>query len=292
MKNEKEQNLKCYRYNNKAITLISLVITIIILLILAGISIGILTGDNGLFARAKQAKEETINAQENENIAIDTYNNTISKIFTEKSSNNENNTNIKIYINGVLSNKYPEKNEKYVVSKIECSNGEKGIWDYENWSLTISGIRTTNVECKIYFVYQGQEESNINQTNIKSYSSDGYLQNNVPGNALDNKMDNGNGRNWYGGTKLLVEYNKLSYINAIGVYTTNNWGYRFDNAIMYYSDDDSLTLESDLNKFKSVVISTENKYELSSIIEAKRVLLLKGEGDAVYEFQCFGKFLQ
>ena len=44
---------------NQAITLIALVITIIVLLILAGITIASLTGDNGLLARAASAKEET-----------------------------------------------------------------------------------------------------------------------------------------------------------------------------------------------------------------------------------------
>ena len=43
---------------NCGITLISLVVTIIILLILGGIAIATLTGENGLFARAKQAKEK------------------------------------------------------------------------------------------------------------------------------------------------------------------------------------------------------------------------------------------
>lgn len=44
---------------DKGITLIALVITIIILIILAGISVATLTGDNGLFSRAKQAKENS-----------------------------------------------------------------------------------------------------------------------------------------------------------------------------------------------------------------------------------------
>ena len=44
---------------NGGITLIALVITIIILIILAGISVATLTGDNGLFSRAKQAKENS-----------------------------------------------------------------------------------------------------------------------------------------------------------------------------------------------------------------------------------------
>ena len=41
------------------ITLIALVVTIIVLLILAGISIQMLTGDNGILTRAGQAKEAT-----------------------------------------------------------------------------------------------------------------------------------------------------------------------------------------------------------------------------------------
>lgn len=42
--------------NNKGITLIALVITIIVLLILAGVSIAMLTGDNGMLTKASDAK--------------------------------------------------------------------------------------------------------------------------------------------------------------------------------------------------------------------------------------------
>ena len=45
--------------NQKGITLISLVIAIIVLLILATISISMLTGDNGILSQVKKAKEET-----------------------------------------------------------------------------------------------------------------------------------------------------------------------------------------------------------------------------------------
>ena len=51
---------------NKGITLIALVITILILLILAGITIASLTGENGLINRAANAKEQTEIAQEKE----------------------------------------------------------------------------------------------------------------------------------------------------------------------------------------------------------------------------------
>ena len=43
----------------QGITIIALVITIIILLILAGVAIGALTGENGLIARAQQSVRET-----------------------------------------------------------------------------------------------------------------------------------------------------------------------------------------------------------------------------------------
>ena len=43
--------------NNKGITLIALVITIIVLLILAGVSIAMLTGSNGILTQANRAGE-------------------------------------------------------------------------------------------------------------------------------------------------------------------------------------------------------------------------------------------
>ena len=54
------------KYSKKGITLISLVVTIIILLILAGVTIATLTGDNGLLNRASEAKENTQIASEDE----------------------------------------------------------------------------------------------------------------------------------------------------------------------------------------------------------------------------------
>ena len=52
--------------SQKGITLVSLVVTIIILIILAGISINTLLGENGIITRAKQAKENMTLAQQEE----------------------------------------------------------------------------------------------------------------------------------------------------------------------------------------------------------------------------------
>ena len=56
---------------NKGITLIALVITIIVLLILAGVSIATLTGENGILTRADNAKTETTKAEARERIQLE-----------------------------------------------------------------------------------------------------------------------------------------------------------------------------------------------------------------------------
>lgn len=53
-------------YNKNGITLIALVITIIVLLILAGVSISMLTGDNGILTQAQNAKNKTEEAARKE----------------------------------------------------------------------------------------------------------------------------------------------------------------------------------------------------------------------------------
>ena len=54
----------------KGITLIALVITIVILLILAGVVIAALTGDNGILKRASESKEKTVISQKTEEVKV------------------------------------------------------------------------------------------------------------------------------------------------------------------------------------------------------------------------------
>ena len=66
------------RKENKGITLVALVIKIIILLILAGITISSLT-NTGLFEKAKEAKEKTANATENQAKTLNEYEDELNK---------------------------------------------------------------------------------------------------------------------------------------------------------------------------------------------------------------------
>lgn len=62
--------IKKSRKNEKGITLIALVITIIVLLILSGVSIALLTGDNGILTQAKASKISTTLATYKEELEL------------------------------------------------------------------------------------------------------------------------------------------------------------------------------------------------------------------------------
>lgn len=67
---KKKKLVKKAKNSNKGITLIALVITIIVLLILAGVSIATLTGENGILTQAEKAKSETKNAELQEEMKL------------------------------------------------------------------------------------------------------------------------------------------------------------------------------------------------------------------------------
>ena len=62
-------NLKIKR--EKGITLVALVITIVVLIILAGIAISMTVGENGIFTKAKEAKRLQVTAEAKEKIGTD-----------------------------------------------------------------------------------------------------------------------------------------------------------------------------------------------------------------------------
>lgn len=57
-------------FNNKGISLVALVVTVIVLLILAGFSFTFVLGENGIITKAKNAKEQTEIAQAEETIKL------------------------------------------------------------------------------------------------------------------------------------------------------------------------------------------------------------------------------
>lgn len=115
----KKQKLR----KNKGITLIALVITIIVLLILAGVSIAMLTGQNGILTQAQTAKEKTDKAsiieqvrtdilgKQAENQSSDVFSSDLEEILKKYFSNDE--TNIKNIVEGTTG----EGEETKLISK-------------------------------------------------------------------------------------------------------------------------------------------------------------------------------
>ena len=91
---KENENKKLLKRKERGITLIALVITIIVLLILAGVSISMLTGNNGILTQAQNAKEVTEKASEEEKIQLavlgtETKDNGYGDILDETSFKNE-----------------------------------------------------------------------------------------------------------------------------------------------------------------------------------------------------------
>ena len=111
----------------KGITLIALVVTIIILLILAGVSIAMLTGNNGVLTQAKSAKENTRVGEVQEKVKLaaqaaltDNLGNGIEKEKFQEELNN-------MFTQGEqVGLEYDKTNKKYTVTvdkyEVEVSN--------------------------------------------------------------------------------------------------------------------------------------------------------------------------
>ena len=131
-KRQKNINLKVHKITMKklkkqaqGITLIALVVTIIVLLILAGVSIATLTGDNGILTRAQKAKEKTEEAakrEEAELADLNSYidNNGATIYDTETGANNP------VLSSGMIPVKYDTEKENWVI----CSSTDKDWYSY------------------------------------------------------------------------------------------------------------------------------------------------------------------
>ncbi len=67
----------------RGITLIALIVTIIVLLILAGVTISLAVKDQGIFTKAKKAGNAYINAQTTEQTGLNTADEEMQNIMNE-----------------------------------------------------------------------------------------------------------------------------------------------------------------------------------------------------------------
>ena len=119
----------------KGITLIALVITIVVLLILAGVSIAMLTGNNGILTQAKKSKQATEEAKQNEKEDL---------IKLEMLANNSN-VNIPNLKEGMIPVKWNATNKTWEVA--DKSNTGNDWYDYSTESKKWANVVTVKENC-------------------------------------------------------------------------------------------------------------------------------------------------
>ena len=112
------------------ITLIALVITIIVLLILAGVSIAMLAGDNGLLTRSRQAKTATIQKSNEEIVKL-----AVEDLITEYHAGGAIATNI---TNTNNSPSTLEINKEELKSAINRTTSDANVTDVTDTTLNIA----------------------------------------------------------------------------------------------------------------------------------------------------------
>ena len=116
--------------NNRGITLIALVITIIVLLILAGVSISMLTGENGILTQANKAKKATEEAAKEENSKLSSIEN---YMVSEAGYNQEKGVDEPRILNGmtpVMFNLPTDTEKGYPIKQGEQGFQENNWYDY------------------------------------------------------------------------------------------------------------------------------------------------------------------
>ncbi|MFR8233904.1 MAG: LamG domain-containing protein [Clostridia bacterium] len=156
------------------ITLIALVITIIVILILAGVSIATLTGENGILVQANKAKEETEIATEKEKIKL-----AFGAVIQRKIANNDS-TNIgskeleeelkKLEPNVEVTSEEENLKIKYLESKREYKITQKGefLEETEKPSEDIK-IKVKEETVKIMKKVEGNIEAKTMITGTEAY---------------------------------------------------------------------------------------------------------------------------
>ena len=117
MKKYDEKSIK----SNSAITLIALIITIIVLLILAGVTLSMVMGESGIFSKANKASEQTQISNAKEIIRMQVLENELNKIT--KDANTKSDEDLQVNVETKLT----EEGYKVEEGKIKIGDTEINI---------------------------------------------------------------------------------------------------------------------------------------------------------------------
>ena len=112
---------------NKGITLVALVVTIIILIILAGVSINLVLGENGIITMAKRAKEDMEKAAQDEQIALD---NLLSQIDETATYNEDKKVNEPMLLIGMTPIKFTMPTDSTIGTTVVTTTSDEDWYKY------------------------------------------------------------------------------------------------------------------------------------------------------------------
>ena len=146
--------MKELKKKNKGITLIALVITIIVLLILAGVSIATLTGDNGILTKAQNAKDLTNQKTAEEEVQIEVLG----------SLDNSGNINIEDLNSNLLSHLTGVNYKGEPLSETNKIENLPTVVEYNGYKILISGDTSTSLEDALKPGEEAKETKKYNYT--------------------------------------------------------------------------------------------------------------------------------
>ena len=153
--------------NAKGITLVSLAVTIIVLIILAGVAINVTLGENGIFNKAKEAKRMQLEAEYKEKIGTDILAAQVEAIARNEELEDE-------QIKDIISN-YGELQEDGDTIKIKYSDIEVSLTDIYKGTTTSNGSYTEN-KAKIELLEKQVEKL---QKQLEQATTDGDSLNSI-----------------------------------------------------------------------------------------------------------------
>ena len=138
---------------SKGITLITLVITIVIMLILAGIAIAAVVNGEGLFSKTREATEIYGNAVQNENDKIQSLMNEIEGYLNDNQNREKVVVNSPKITEGMIPVKYDEAKENWV--KADVNNTDNDWYNYnpdkKQWANIVT-VKESGIKTRDYYL--------------------------------------------------------------------------------------------------------------------------------------------
>ena len=198
-----EKRIKEIGKEIKGITLVALVVTIIILLILAGVAINFTIGEDGIFRKAQDATKIYKNAQKNEMISLEEISNYIDDVNKGNIDSGEDEEEIKVNIpnkprlkQGMTAIKFNEPTQDSIGTVIETNENDSTWYNYEEkkWA----NARTEDGSMWVWiprYAYRINEENKtvdvvfLQGTSDNYYDENGILQEAKRCKSADDEVD-------------------------------------------------------------------------------------------------------